>query len=844
MSQKDYGCFFCSGKSTSYDGQCISCGQIVNVSPVLLTITLGEYKPLEILGRGFYGWTLKVEDNYQPFALKIIPKHRLKEGVLADKEARALAVCSTHRNIARFFRSFTTHISISGKSIEVLCMAFEFIDNARPLSKLLSDDSLKLAKSDVVAILAGITSGLNRMHANNLWHDDLHDDNVLVRTVTPDENISERFEPKLIDFGSAKPLRSDEPEHGDRSDYSYLAKHIYNTILRFELGNNNCLTPADRSFSERLRRLAHQLSDRNVSRRSLIPADIILKIRAAESECATGHNYPTFKEMREKIQISFTEPLANTNALNLAPQDITPLFQDSLGWQARIRKSEPVLVVGPRGCGKTMFLRFLSIASNARPTKGENCPEDVEQRLNKIQHIGFLINIGQLRTPFIRSSFKILESENKSSAEDFCREFLNAHFAFEVIRTFIWLYSEKLIYLTKDDLKVLQSVVEEFITDGNGSSFQNIESVAETLDRKVMELSNLGNPLSYCPSNLCRDDVLHRLAQAIRRTSWGISKEVWFMLDDYSVTVLPVIAQHAYNPVLFRLSTEFRIKISSEGEGPILNDSLGRKYREGRELTKLNLGEVYFLADENEGRKFFEQILEARFKETGKGNMPELIQLLGEHDNEENFGSYIRDLKRTGDARFHGFGLLCSLCSGDVSFIIELLHALTKGCWGGSPTKLTPKQQDDIVKQFAQRQLSELHATAEYGEKLHMFAVGLGKLIRNYLIKSRGKGSADERLRVEIEGLGDICVEAQAMHDALLRHSVLVSAGAGKSKEALPTRKFYFRRLFAPCFPFSPNRKGCVAITLQEYEKWLLNPQTIWEDPPEEGEHLPGLVHK
>lgn len=835
MSKKDYGCFFCAGKSEDFDGTCNQCGKQINIGPQLLETTFNEYKPTGILGRGFNGWTLKVEDNYQPFAVKVIPKHRLKEGVLEDKEARALVACSPHRNIARFVRSFKTTISIMNQKLAVLCMAFDFIPDSKPLSKVINNDALRLTKSDVVAILGGIASGLNRMHVNKLWHDDLHDDNVLVRIVQPDENLPEKYEAKLIDFGSATPLISGEQEHGERSDYSYLAKHIYNLVLRFEMGNQNCLTPADRSFTGRLRRLAHRLSDKNISRRSLEPLDVINELRTAESECATGHNYPSFKEMKDQVRISFTEPLGNTNALNLAPQDIVPLFQDSLGWQDRIQKSEPVFVVGPRGCGKTMFLRFLSIASSARPLKNENSPDDVVRRLKGMAHIGFLINIGQLRTPFIRSSFKKLEFEDKARAEDFSREFLNTHFAFEVIRTFIWLHAEKVIPLTDDDLKLLQSAVEDLLSNGNKLHFQNIESVAEALDRRVMELSNLGDIAKYSPSHLCRDDVLHSLAQAVRRTSWGSSKEVWFMLDDYSVTVLPLIAQHAYNPVIFRLSSELRIKVSSEGEGPVLNDTLGRKYKEGRELTKLNFGEVYFQAKEEEGRQFFEQILQARFRETGKGSLKQLIQLLGEHKSEANFGNYIRSLKRPGDARFYGFGVLCSLCSGDVSFIIELLHALTKGSWDEAQKKLTEKQQDDIIKRFAQRQLADLHATAVYGEKLHEFALGLGKLIKNYLLKSKGK-YADERLRIEIEGQGDLDQKAQAMHDALLRHSVLVSGGAGKSKSGLPTRKLFFRRLFAPCFPFSPSRRGCVAVTLQDYERWLLDPQVIWEQPPEEDE--------
>ncbi len=212
MSTKEFGCFFCDGKSANYDDNCPKCGKPINISSELLKSKIEEYSVRQILGRGFYGWTAKVEDDYQEFAMKIIPHFRLPQGPMGDKEARALAQCSTHRNIARFVRQIPITLPLFGKDVAGVCLIFEFIENARPLSEIIADNNFNPTQSDVVDILTGITSGLARMHSNELWHDDLHDDNVLVRTVEPDENISERDEAKLIDFGSAKPMIPGQPK--------------------------------------------------------------------------------------------------------------------------------------------------------------------------------------------------------------------------------------------------------------------------------------------------------------------------------------------------------------------------------------------------------------------------------------------------------------------------------------------------------------------------------------------------------------------------------------------------------------------------------------------------------
>ena len=843
MSKKDYGCFFCKGKSIDYDSSCPDCSKPINIERYLDTCTFGEYKPTPIphantavLGRGFYGWTLHVRDQYQSFAMKVVPKHRLKTKNLGEQEIRSLIACSPHRNITRFIRPVEATVLILGENIDVYCMVFEYVPNSRPLASLISTNDRPITKTDVVGILAGIASGLERMHSNNLWHDDLHDDNILIRNVSPDENLPERFEAKIIDFGSTRAMVSGQPESVDHCDYFYLSKHIYNVVLMFEVSNKGKLTPFDRAFASRLRRLAHQLADKDTSRRSLTPTATYREIKAAFEEGATGYNYPSFTEMRERLKISFSEPLANANALNLEPQDIALLFRDSLKWQDRLSKSEAVLVVGPRGCGKTMLLRYLSIASNARPQEKEATPAVVGSRLMKMPYLGFLINVAQLRTPFFRSSFKTLEDNNTRLAEDFCREYFNCHFAYEVIRTFIWLNEQQIIAHSRDDLDAVNATLNELLNSNTASKCSTIESIAEVLDNRVMELSNLASPDSYKPSNMCRDDVLERLARAIKNTSLGKGKEIWFLLDDYSITVIPPIAQLAYNPVLFRLSSDVRVKISSEGEGPLLTDTMDRKYREGREITKVNLGEVYFQADERDGREFFENILEARFRETKKGSLTELFEYLGEHEHENSFGEYILSKSRAGTARFYGFGLLCRLCSGDVSFILELLHKLTKGSWDNIKTKPTPADQDEIIKKFAQTQLAELHSTAKYGEKLYTFAQGMGQLIKHYLLESKSR-DPDERLRIEIEDWEEFDPEAKTMHEALMRYSVLISGGAGKSQKGLPTKKFYFRRLFAPCFPFSPARKGSIAITFTEYQKWLLKPETIGKRPS--GKKLP-----
>jgi energy-coupling factor transporter ATP-binding protein EcfA2 len=822
VSTKNYGCFFCSGKSADAKGNCPNCGAAIDVSTGLLSGTIGEYQPKEVLGRGFYGWTLKVEDRLQNFAMKVVPQHRLA-GRVAEAEARNLVACCPHPYIASFIRYVESTVVVNGRIVEVSCMIFEFISDARPLRQIIEEE-VPLSRSDVVCILAGIAHGLSRMHSRKLWHYDLHDDNVLVRNVAPDEGLDHRFQPKLIDFGSCRPKDPEVPEGGARGDYFYLSKHIYALVSRFERSQLGALAPADRTFAAKLKQLAHCVADANVSRRDLDPTRIAASIHAALTECSAGHQLPTFEEMSATMPVSLRDPLDKTNALNLEAQDIALLFTDTLGWQAQIKKSETVIVVGPRGCGKTMFLRYLSIASQARPRKGEQSADDVRRRIEKSDYVGFLVSCAELRTPFLRSWYKKLEEKDRARAEDFCREFISTHFALEVARVIVWLKREKLTNIRDEELEAVVATIGSL--SGVTPQHRNIENSVEELERRSIQLSNPQKAEAYEPSGLCGDDALLLISRSLKTVPFFAGKEPWFLLDDYSVTVFNTFVQKAYNPVIFRMSSEGRIKLSSEGDGPILSDTLGRQYKEGRELTKLNLGELYFQASEQDGRAFFESILQARFQATGTGSVETLKKLLGEHEHTGSFGRYISSQSRPGDSRFHGFALLCSLCSGDVSFIIELFRKLVGTEWSADRT-IDNTTQDRITKQFAQQQLADLRATADTGPKLYEFAHHLGSVLKDYLLNSKDADHVDERLRIVVEGSGDLSQPAQEMHDALLRHSVLINGGSCKGRRGQPARQLFFRRLFAPCFPFSPRRSGSIELSFQQYERFLLEPKSV-----------------
>jgi serine/threonine protein kinase len=835
MSTKDYGCFFCEGKSTEENGICDKCGRKINVEEELKKKQFGDYKPIEKLGRGYLGWTLHATNTLgRDFAIKIIPKHRFSDDIKKlTNEAEAFIKCTRdyHRHIAQFFHLFETNIKVMEQSIPVIVLVFDYIPKANPLRKLINSSEL-LSRTDVLSLLSGIASGLSRMHSCGLWHDDLHDDNILVREVQHDENLNDKYEIKLIDFGSAKPRNTNEPEPDNGSDYFYLSKHILGLVSLFEKGQlqNKGITPEDRAFAQYLKLLASRISDTNVSRRDITPQQVVEELKASSLTSMFQNRFPSFEEMLQESKVSIRDPLEKPNALRLLPQDIPLLFTDELKWRGYLQTSETIIITGPRGCGKTMLLKYLSISCQARPlAKKEKTREEVWKRLQNLDHISFFVSCQELKTPFIRSSFEKLKKDNDSLAADFSREYINIFFAVEVCRVMLWLKNEGLAPINGEDLDSLSILLFNLLNNNKqiptGSS--NLSVVAEDLERRCVELSNLNDPLGYQSSNLCSDMVLVQIANVLKGIPCFRGKRIRFLLDDYSVSVIRKSSQIAYNSIVFKISPLTSIILSSEGDGPILTDQLSRQYKEGREFSKVNLGQTYFSVDDDVSQKFIESILQMRFEETGKGSLQQLKYILGEHSHEKNYGSYILEQGRAGDSRFYGFSLLCKLCSGDVSFIIELFKNIVGSDWSTARKPIPPAEQDEKTKYFARRQLTNLRSTPVYGQMLYITANNIGNLVKAYLMSSKDTKSPDERLRIEIEGYGELSSVAQGLHEALLRYSVLVKGSSGKDKSGRTTQQYYFRRLFAPCFPFSPLIGGCIPLNVEEYNRWLIDPNTI-----------------
>lgn len=156
------------------------------------TVAIKEFLPVELAVRGPDGQIVPISP-----ATETGFKWALQRFLQEAKTLWALGRPVPHRNIVRV----TRYRELNGSAY--LFMDFE---RGRPLSDILQDDG-RLPYEELVAVLAPLLDGLERVHASGIVHRDIKPANILIRA---------DGSPVLIDFGAAR----DVARSGERSVFA------------------------------------------------------------------------------------------------------------------------------------------------------------------------------------------------------------------------------------------------------------------------------------------------------------------------------------------------------------------------------------------------------------------------------------------------------------------------------------------------------------------------------------------------------------------------------------------------------------------------------------------------
>ncbi len=275
----DISCILCGIKNTSKDKHCISCHRELDIYDSFVGLVVNnQYTLTEFKGRGFYGITFKALDSYdKSVALKLISERAYEiNDKDFDDEARLYAQLPDSLSIVKYVSAGRTSLNYRGELFNFNYIISEWVDGI-PIKDLFGVDDL--CPEDFIIAARDLLTALQELYSRNLWHNDLHNENILVMHISPaQQRFLSRSSPrlfKIIDIGSM--VYRNPSGTKALSDMMNVGSHLFQIINGIKPRITN-YSKEDQFMLEILEDVCAQMMDENPSRNFSSPLEALDRI--------------------------------------------------------------------------------------------------------------------------------------------------------------------------------------------------------------------------------------------------------------------------------------------------------------------------------------------------------------------------------------------------------------------------------------------------------------------------------------------------------------------------------------------------------------------------------------
>jgi serine/threonine protein kinase len=820
-SDREYPCFFCTkGASKDRFGQCPVCANPIDVSDFLLEREIGGYTIQRAVGRGYYGLTFLAKNKIgKEFALKIVPKKLYhKHNKNFNEEVSKYQKLGTHPNIAELMDASSTEIDIIGQHIEFFVVIMEWIDGVT-LTEFM--ESGKVTANEICSIILDISSAIERFERENLWHNDLNSDNILLKAITHEERrtrkIDSQFTCKIVDIGSA--VFRQAPLPGRLSDLVFFGHHI-NNLRKAALKLSENQTREDEFFLNALERVVARLLDED-STRSITAAEQV------SLDVLELHNQRFM--LSEVPEIELSDPFAYLNANDFPNESyINYLFSGLFPWVNAILTPEAqgTLITGPRGSGKTMILRSMRLKTRLHPFAPDETAEHIRERIGADPQLGFYVSARME----IGNHCALSKLPKWTESEEAVVYYFLLLYAVEIFDTFNFgLIKNILSFDSTSEAQCCQFVCSALCLP-EVVSFTSLYRELRVRQYAIERDSN-----AVVPQNaMLNSNFFSEITGHIKSLSPCFhNKSITFMLDDFSLPKIPKNIQQVLLPLIWNSGGGYSFRVSAHSESVVATDIRGNRYEVNREYREINLGSHYIDSIDISKNEFaiesyINDIFARRFRISKTLQGATLDSILGP-DFKGQIAEVIRGKEQSKSLRtlrYHGKNTLLKLCSGDISYLIDML---------GQMMRIAQKHpvgiddQNNVIRQYARKELYRLNdCTTVHVVNLYDVALNFGKLSKfkllDKLIKDRSNYRPAEYLRIEV-ALDENLEKISLAIAELLQNGVFVDGGFSNSSQAYPARRLIFRKIFTPAFPTTYNSRDTFPMTATNFSEFVKHPE-------------------
>ncbi len=747
--KKYYTCFNCPKENKSEEREledyCPFCNKKYGFPLIDYPKTIGEYKIIEPLGRGFYSATYKVESikfKNKFSVLKVIPEKVYKYfGKNFNEECQEHSdVAEESEHIVKIENYFNENVKFGGETLDCHIAVIEFVDGFSIEEIIEKSLPLKAEAFTQIAIdLFRILSELKQKHKR---HNDLHEGNIIIQKLKKENYRFDAIDPtiraKAIDINSTQDGCEEYPPEKLR-DLQRVSR-IIRKICQLVLDNPDKLNDLSYRAATKLLEISFELDTIDPDYRFRDPREIINTIKAEFEESQLG-NPPWRKEFKIKRVNDYY------NAQALEPWHVNYLFVDPEDkWMSSISSPGPQLITGMRGCGKTILLKSLQFHARAVPHK-ENEPQNII--LNRLKNDGFV--------GLYLSSSRLIDitgKDDKNRLDPFSILFIG--YLKSLIQTIKHLQDIKKDLVISNYYKNILELISDVIPNAESLRYSIINDT-----RLNMELEKIQNSLlrgeSKFKLKIKPVFAFESLARVVRKSSplWE-NHHIYFLLDDVSTRYINKELIKKLVSQLMIQNEMFSFKITSEEHiiAYILHSPGNiEKARPGRDYSLFNFG--YEVKETIHGKfskhrkDFVEDILKKRLNSNklfahSLNLFPKT--LLG-NTSLKNIAENIANSSKTSTERkrvYFGFSALTAMCVGDIGDIIILYDRFVNLSYSKNQKALSAAEQTKIYLDFCSHRLYDLNRLKT---EMRHYALGFAEASHDLLLESAKKNQGINRLR-------------------------------------------------------------------------------------------------
>jgi len=681
--------------------------------------------------------------------------------------------------------------------------------------------------------IAGALAALTTQH---LAHDDLNMGNIIAAQ-PPEGSLSDELEFRIIDLGSLKRAESHEPRRKEGiDDFRWVALHL--TALFNASKRRRTTTIRERRFHEELIEIIRALLEEDPYRRLRDPLQFLEQVEAAWTRSASlGKRNPT-----SPFEFISAEQIADDISLRT-------IFATSLPWLHRVHSTEPQVVTGPRGCGKSTLFRWLSL--RAQLQAGPAADLDLEFagiyiscRIDVQNRIGWITDdeIADGRRAEVLHFFNILLLRELVGTLAFAQGHRREDLALEI---------------TRADEDAIVEILSDALGGWEPSFYQGVsklEQLSEDL-REELRMSHLrtrygGNAPRPLTTEATIADVTSRLAS---RFPFFREHTIVFLIDDFSFHRVPRVVQELLHPVIWQPTSSHRFKVSAEKHGTQVGLPSGATAEIAREMTEVDLGEFALERVNDEGLQFFAtELLTARLRACGYVGTVESLLGHSDYGKDESgrpltLAEHIYHTRGTRGSRkpvYHGIECISQLCTGDIAAVLLVMQRIfhKAGVTKDTTSQISKSIQHQAIRSVSTDLVEQTRAYQHVGPRMYSFLNEFGRFVADALRgmppQTKGLKAAPQPVqipRIEIDSVSDTLSlldandELREVYDELLRRAILIQCPMTRGIHGDTVLGLHLRRVFLPSFSAALGKNVALIVKPAEFLALLANPAIQFE---------------